>query len=95
MDYSQLSDTIKTISDPNRLEIIELLSSGGLRACDILEYFDFSQPTLSYHMKVLCSEGLVDKSRDGRWVFYSMNNEKLKELNTALDRVFKQSASKV
>lgn len=91
MDYFQLSDTIKTISDPNRLEIIELLSSGGLRACDILEHFDFSQPTLSYHMKVLCSEGLVDKSRDGRWVFYSMNTEKLEQLNTTLDRVFKQS----
>lgn len=42
--YKDLSKTLKTIGDKNRLEIIDLLSCGELCACDLLEHFSFSQP---------------------------------------------------
>ncbi|SUM36873.1 arsenical resistance operon repressor [Mammaliicoccus fleurettii] len=42
MDYKALSTLLKTISDSNRLEIIDLLSCGELCACDLLEHFQFS-----------------------------------------------------
>lgn len=48
MDFNKLSDTLKVNSDPNRLLILELLSCGELCANNLLEYFNFSQPTLSY-----------------------------------------------
>lgn len=88
LNYEQLSDTLKSINDPNRLKIIELLSCGGLKACEILQFFDFTQPTLSYHMKVLCSMGLVNKSRQGRWIYYELNEAKASRLDRDLHQIF-------
>ncbi|MGU3670530.1 As(III)-sensing metalloregulatory transcriptional repressor ArsR, partial [Staphylococcus saprophyticus] len=51
MSYQELATILKVLSDPSRLEIIDLLSCGELCACDLLEHFQFSQPTLSHHMK--------------------------------------------
>lgn len=82
------SETLKAIADPNRLKIINLLACEGMKACEILDYFHFSQPTLSYHMKILCSEELVNKSRQGRWIFYSLNEDKINELNHFLQEIF-------
>ena len=53
MTYKELATFLKVLSDPSRLEILDLLSCGELCACDLLEHFQFSQPTLSYHMKAL------------------------------------------
>lgn len=76
MNYEELADILKAISDPNRLKILDVISCGGKRACDILDFFDFTQPTLSHHMKTLTEAELVNKSRDGRWIFYTINEEK-------------------
>lgn len=50
MTYKELATYLKVLSDSSRLEILDLLSCGELCACDLLEHFQFSQPTLSYHM---------------------------------------------
>ena len=59
MSYKELSAILKILSDPSRLEILNLLSCGELCACDLLEHFQFSQPTLSHHMKSLVDNELV------------------------------------
>ena len=59
MSYKELSAILKILSDPSRLEILDLLSCGELCACDLLEHFQFSQPTLSHHMKSLVDNELV------------------------------------
>ena len=48
-----------------RLEILDLLSCGELCACDLLAYFQFSQPTLSHHMKILVDNELASTRKDG------------------------------
>lgn len=53
MNYEEMSVILKALADPKRLKIIDLLSCGSLCACDILDHFEFTQPTLSHHMKVL------------------------------------------
>ncbi|HGZ6864642.1 TPA: As(III)-sensing metalloregulatory transcriptional repressor ArsR, partial [Staphylococcus aureus] len=58
MSYKELSTILKILSDPSRLEILDLLSCGELCACDLLEHFQFSQPTLSHHMKSLVDNEL-------------------------------------
>lgn len=62
------------------IEIIDLLSCGEKCACDILQHFDFTQPTLSHHMKVLIQSGLVISRKEGLWSHYSLDNEKCNEL---------------
>ena len=65
----------KALSDTSRLLIIEILSCGELCACKILEKFNFSQPTLSHHMKILCDCGLVSGRKEGKWTYYTLNAE--------------------
>ena len=74
MEYGENAKIIKALSDPNRLKIIDILSCGEKCACDLLEGFEFTQPTLSHHMKVLADCGIVDSRKDGLWSYYSLNN---------------------
>lgn len=73
MNYEENAKIFKVISDPNRLKIIDILSCGEICACEILEHFDFTQPTLSHHMKVLEESGLINVRKDGVWNYYSLN----------------------
>lgn len=68
----------KALSDETRLKIVEMLSCGEMCACDILESFQITQPTLSYHMKILTDCGLVESRKDGSWIRYTNNEELVK-----------------
>ncbi len=63
----------KCLSDANRLQIIQMLAEGENCACRLLEAFEITQPTLSYHMKLLTDSGLVDVRREGKWNYYAIN----------------------
>lgn len=73
MSYEKNSKVLKALSDPNRLKIIDILSCGERCACEILEHFNFTQPTLSHHMKILSECGLVESRREGTWNHYKLN----------------------
>jgi len=86
----QCVPVFKALADGTRLRIVEMLAREDLCACKILERFSISQPTLSYHMKILCDAGLVAGVRDGTWMRYSVNpavfgeaSELLRRLNAA------------
>ena len=78
--YEVNAKIFKALSDPNRLKILEILSCGEKCACNILEYFDFTQPTLSHHMKVLIDCGLVLSRKEGTWNYYTLNDSNANEL---------------
>lgn len=83
-DYDESAKIIKALADSRRLKIIDILSCGERCACDILEHFDFTQPTLSHHMKVLMDCGLVNCRKDGLWSYYSLNNKNCNRLVLSL-----------
>jgi ArsR family transcriptional regulator len=60
LSYSESAMLFKALSDETRLKIIDMLSCDELCACDILEEFAITQPTLSYHMKMMTESGLVN-----------------------------------
>ena len=74
MNYEDMSKTLKALADPKRLKIIDLLSCGSLCACDILDHFEFTQPTLSHHMKVLEKAGVVLVTKEGTWHHYKQTD---------------------
>jgi len=82
--FSEEARQFKALSDETRLAIVDMLRSGELCACKILENFQITQPTLSYHMKILTDCGLVCGRRDGAWVHYSLNGDNLKALGDLL-----------
>jgi len=93
MSYKELSSIFKIFSDPSRLEILDLLSCGELCACELLEHFQFSQPTLSHHMKTLIDNNLVTTRKNGNKHMYQLNHaildditQNLKVINTSNQR---------
>jgi ArsR family transcriptional regulator len=85
----------KALADETRLKIIDMLSAGELCACKILEEFQFTQPTLSYHMKILTESGLVTGVRAGAWMRYSLNADTEAKLKLFLDRLFAGKSSDI
>ncbi len=85
--YQQLSDYLKILADPSRLEILDLLSCDELCACDLLAHFHFSQPTLSHHMKVLARYQLVQSRKNGTKTMYRLNKERLEEITSQLSSI--------
>ena len=74
----------KALADPNRLMIVDMLSCGELCACMILESFNISQPTLSHHMKILCECGLVNSRKEGKWMYYSLDEVRVHDFKSFL-----------
>ena len=89
--YDKNSKILKALSDPNRLKIIDILSCGERCACDILEHFDFTQPTLSHHMKVLMECGLVKSRKEGTWNHYKLDKENANRLLLFLMNIVTQT----
>ncbi len=77
----------KALADDIRLEIISMLNKNDLCACKILESFEITQPTLSYHMKALCESGLVSSRKEGVRIWYSLNKEKLSTVANLITRL--------
>jgi ArsR family transcriptional regulator, arsenate/arsenite/antimonite-responsive transcriptional repressor len=79
-DTNEQARVFKALSDANRMQILDMLSCGELCACKLLERFHITQPTLSHHMKVLTDCGLVIVRKEGVWMKYSLNSEKVEEI---------------
>ncbi len=87
MDYKEHAIMFKALSDETRLKIIDMLSCGELCACMILEGLEITQPTLSYHMKILTETGIVSGRREGAWMHYQLVHEKSEELRDFLKKL--------
>jgi len=74
-EFSRASVLLKALADENRIRIVHILSCGELCACDLLDYFDISQPTLSHHLGILVEAGLVTTRPDGKWIHYGLNGD--------------------
>jgi ArsR family transcriptional regulator, arsenate/arsenite/antimonite-responsive transcriptional repressor len=71
----------EALADPVRRGVLDLLRRGGSRtAGDIAEQFDVSKPTLSHHLGVLRSAGLVRSERRGTNVVYTLQTNVFEEL---------------
>lgn len=85
-EVEQYAEAFKALSNPIRLQIIDLISQGGgqICACDIERHFDLTQPTISHHLKVLREAGLIDSEPRGVWVMHRINASMLATLQGLL-----------
>ncbi|PPA93824.1 ArsR/SmtB family transcription factor [Brevibacillus laterosporus] len=84
MDLIQLSSALKALGDPTRLKIIALLNQRDCCVCELVPIFGISQPSISRHMSRLKNENLVNETRKGQWVFYSLNRPTMEEIGLSL-----------
>ncbi len=86
----RIAPLLKALADPVRLRLLSLVASHGdgeACVCDLNDAFDLSQPTISHHLKVLHEVGLLDRTKRGVWVYYSVKREALADLGALIGGV--------
>jgi len=78
-------DVFQAIADPNRREIIDLLSKQTMNLNAVAGHFNISRPAISKHIKILQECGLVIIKQTGRDRYCSADVQKLKEVDQWLD----------
>jgi len=86
-NYRQYAAFMRALADETRISIFNMLTEGELCACKILEDFRITQPTLSYHMKILCDSGLVRGRKDGIWMKYTINPDSLEAMTVFFNEI--------
>jgi ArsR family transcriptional regulator len=61
------------LSEPLRVQVLELLRDRELCVCDLCDLLTVSQSKLSFHLKALREAQLVQARQEGRWIYYSLN----------------------
>ncbi len=87
-EAAELASGFSALADPVRLRVLSILAAspeGEVCVCDFVEPLAKSQPTVSHHLKILSEAGLVQGDRRGKWVWYSLNRERLAQLRAAID----------
>lgn len=86
--YTLTPDTViagfHALSDPLRIQVLELLQEQELCVCDLCETLGVTQSKLSFHLKTLREAGLVRSCQEGRWIYYSVNLPQLVALEQYL-----------
>ncbi len=75
IDLESKVDVLKALADPYRLEILEILSPEIRCNCHLQDRLDIAPNLLSYHLKVLREAGLIEGTKRGRWIDYSLTSD--------------------
>lgn len=70
----------KALADETRQKIMAFCCCERVSVNDIVEHLDVSQPTVSHHLKILKDAGLVHYQREGKQIFYTLNQDRLADL---------------
>jgi len=83
-----LADLFKVFGDPTRIKILHLLTKTELCVCDIASVLDMSQSAISHQLRVLKQAKLVKYRKDGKVVYYSLDDNHVHTMITqGLDHV--------
>jgi SAM-dependent methyltransferase len=63
---------LRAVAEPTRLRLVVLCARGELTVSELTQILGQSQPRVSRHLKLLCAAGLLDRFREGSWVFYRL-----------------------
>jgi ArsR family transcriptional regulator len=75
------------LGDEIRLDVLALLRGGERCVCELTAHLALAQSRLSFHLKVLKDAGLISHRRVGRWSYYALDAEGLREVAAFLRRV--------
>ena len=72
---TDLAETFRTLGDPTRVRILDALSHGELCVCDLAALVRMSESAVSHQLRLLRSLRLVRPRREGRMVFYALDDK--------------------
>jgi ArsR family transcriptional regulator len=70
----ELLNIFKALSDETRLKMLKIMGKGEICVCDLVSVLNVSQPKISFHLNVLKEAGLIKDRKQGKWVYYSIND---------------------
>ena len=81
------AELFKTLGDPARVRIVNLLatSSEPVCACELYEPLGLSQPTVSHHLKKLTDAGLLEREQRGKWAYFALRRDAVEKLAAVAD----------
>jgi ubiquinone/menaquinone biosynthesis C-methylase UbiE len=71
---NELLGALRAVAEPTRLRLLVLCARGELTVSELAQILGQSQPRVSRHLKLLCEAGLLDRFREGSWVFYRLSS---------------------
>ncbi|HNV36413.1 MAG TPA: metalloregulator ArsR/SmtB family transcription factor [Rectinema sp.] len=74
MDIAGVSEIFKALSDETRTKILYLISKRELCVCDLAFLLDMTLPAVSHHLRFLRTMRLVKTRKEGKNVFYSLDD---------------------
>ncbi|HEA68818.1 MAG TPA: transcriptional regulator [Desulfobacterales bacterium] len=81
-ELDRLSLTYKVLGDPNRLKIVMALKKVEMCVCDLAAFTGLTDSAVSHQLRRLKDLALVKSRRDGRIIYYSLDDEHVKRLLT-------------
>ena len=75
-----MNTIFKALNDPTRRQMLDLLREGDLTAGEIADQFSMTKPSISHHLDLLKQAGLVDSTKKGQYITYTLNTTVLDEL---------------
>jgi ArsR family transcriptional regulator len=75
---------LRAVAEPTRPRLLAVCAGGELTVSDLVQVLGQSQPRVSRHLKLLCEAGLLDRFREGNWVFYRLAQTPLARLLAGL-----------
>lgn len=91
IDFSQVdlvSDSLKVLSNPDRLKILCVLVEGELNVQQIEIRTNIYQPTLSQQLTVLRNNQIVSTRREGKQIFYKLSDMRVLKIMQTLYEVY-------
>ncbi len=79
--HVKIATIFKMLSDTNRLRIINLLMQKEICVCRMAELLGISQTNVSHHLAKLHAANMVHYRKDGQWIYYSLNEDFVKDNN--------------
>ncbi|MGA9140481.1 MAG: metalloregulator ArsR/SmtB family transcription factor [Methanocella sp.] len=79
-DFVRASELFKVLGDATRLRILDALSGGELRVQEIASRLDMTQSAISHQLHTLKAHRVVKSRREGKWIYYSIDDAHVKEL---------------
>jgi ArsR family transcriptional regulator len=70
----ELLAALRAAAESTRLRLLVLCARGELTVSELAQILGQSQPRVSRHLKLLCDAGLLDRFREGSWVFYRLSS---------------------
>ncbi|HEY3274802.1 MAG TPA: metalloregulator ArsR/SmtB family transcription factor [Methanocella sp.] len=78
--FVDAAELFKVLGDATRLRILDALSAGEMRVQDIADSLGMTQSAISHQLHTLKDHRVVKARRDGRWIYYSIDDAHVKEL---------------